>query len=73
VINNLPEDEQKVGSGKSNVSLKPENSVYRKRLKSTVRPAGSNNKSKVPADVAPGFKSHVVEMRKGSDTRLGYI
>ena len=29
------------------------------------------NKSKAPADVAPGFKSHVVEIRKGSDILKG--
>jgi len=35
------------------------------------RPAGSKNKSNVPADVAPGFKTHVVEIRKGYDTIQG--
>ena len=35
------------------------------------RPAGWKSKSKVPADVAPGFKSHVVESRKGSDIVQG--
>ena len=33
-LENLPEDEQKVGSGKSSVSLEPENSGCTKRLRS---------------------------------------
>jgi len=56
---------------KSSVSLEPENSGCTKRLRSRVRPAGSMNKSKAPADAAPGFKSHVVEIRKGSDIVQG--
>jgi len=68
---NLPEDEQKVSGGKTSVSLKPENYGCTKRLRSRGRPARSKNKSKVPADVAPGFKSHVVEIRKGSDIVQG--
>jgi len=68
---NPPEDEQKVSGGKVSVLLEPENSGCIKRLRSRGRPAGSNNKSNVPANVAPTFKSHVVERRKGSDTVHG--
>jgi len=41
------------------------------RLRSRGRPAGSKNKSKVLADVASGFKSHVIDIRKGSDIVQG--
>jgi len=37
------------------------------------RPAGEKNKSKVSVDVAPSFKSHVVEIRKGSDIVQGLV
>jgi len=57
---NLPEDEQKVSRGKNSVSLEPKKSGCTKRLRWRGRPAGSKNKSKVSANVAPGFKSHVV-------------
>jgi len=70
-LDNLPEDEQKVDGGTSSVSLEPKNSDSTKRLRSRGRPAGSKNKSKAPADVVPGFKRHVVEIRKGSDTVQG--
>jgi len=68
---NLPEDDQKVGGGKRSVSLEPKNYGCTKRLRSRGHPAGSKNKSKVPAYVAPGFNSHVVEIRKGSDILKG--
>jgi len=42
-----------------------------KRLRSRGHPAGSKNKFKVPADVAPSFKSHVVQIGKGSDIVQG--
>jgi len=69
---NLPKDEQKVGGGKSGVRLEPKYSGCKKRLRSRGHPAGSKNKSIVPADVAPGFKSHVIEIRKGSDIVQGW-
>ena len=69
---NLPEDEQKVRGGKSSLSPEPENSGCTKRLRLRGCPAGSKNKSKVPVDVALGFKSHVVEIRKGSDISQGF-
>jgi len=68
---NLPEDEQKVGGEKSSVSLEHENSGYTKSLGSRGRLTRSKNKSKVPSDVAPGFQSHVVEIRKRSDIVQG--
>jgi len=49
----------------------PENSGCLKRQRSRGHPARSKNKSKVPADIAPGFKSHVVEIRKRSDIVQG--
>jgi len=64
---NLPEDELKVGGGKSSVSLEHEKSGCTKLLRLRGRAGASKNKSKVPADVAPGFKSPVIEIRKGSD------
>jgi len=71
-LDNLPEDEQKVRDGKSSLSPEPENSGCTKRLRLRGCPAGSKNKSKVPVDVALGFKSHVVEIRKGSDISQGF-
>jgi len=68
---NLLEDEWKVGFGKSGVPLEPENSGCTMRLRSRGCLTGSKNKSKVPAGVAPGFKSHVFEIRKGSDIVQG--
>jgi len=68
---NLPEDEQKVGGWRSSVSLEPKNSGCAKRLRSRGRPAGSKNKSNIPADLAPSFKSHVFKIRKGSDIVQG--
>ena len=70
-LDNLPEDKQKVGDGKSSFSLEPDNYGCTKRLTSRGHPAGSKNKFKVPADVAPGFKSHVVQIGKGSDIVQG--
>jgi len=35
------------------------------------RLVGSKNESKAPAHAAPGFKRHVVEIRKGSDAVQG--
>jgi len=68
---NLPIVEQKVDGGKSSVSLEPKNSSCIKRLRSRGRPAGSKIKSKVPANVELGFKSHDIEIRKGSDIVRG--
>ena len=42
-----------------------------KRLRLRGHPAGSKSKSEVPVDVALGFKSHVIEIRKGSDIVQG--
>jgi len=70
---NLADDDQKVGSGKRIVSLELENSDCPRRLRSRGHPPGSKIKSKVLADEAPGFKRHVVEIRKGSDIVQGLV
>ena len=70
---NLPEHEQKVGGKKSSVLLELENSGCIKRPRSRGRPAGWKNRPKGPVDVAPGFKSYVVEIRKGSNLVQGLV
>jgi len=71
-LDNLSDDEHEVGGGKRSISLEPENSDCTKRLRSWALQAGLKNKSKVPADVISSFKSHVIEIKKGSDIVQGW-